>query len=359
MQETRAKYLVLIPVSITLLSFLAGAIGGLYWGVQREIASDLRIFVVYFFLGSVFVSSILFVFFRFLLGRVQNKIMTSIMERERVEDELRQTELQYRQIFDGVNDAILVETTKGEVLDVNARACEMFGWGREEFLTKTVKDMVPPEYQALLPEEQDGSALSEKPFETINMRANGERFPVAVTGRIQEIGDQKRLLIVVRDITERKKAEEELLTLSRAIAHSPTSVVITDANAKISYVNPAYLEVTGYAEEEVMGKYATFLYSDLHSEEFYMDIWKQVSAGDMWRGEIGSRNRRGEIVWEVVSIAPIVDANGKITNFVGVLEDITENKKFLAEMEKAKDRSTMNNRTLSRLFAAAATRCLG
>ena len=97
------------------------------------------------------------------------------------------------------------------------------------------------------------------------------------------------------DITERKKAEEELHKLSRAVTYSPSSVVITDAKAKISYVNPAYLE-RGYTEDEVLGQYATFLYSDLHPQRFYMDIWKKVSAGDMWRGEVGSRTRDGETV---------------------------------------------------------------
>ncbi len=462
MNKIKSRFVILVPVGIALLSFLTGGAVGIHLVLRHDDSNALTI--IYFAIFALLLSSLLIVFFWMVLGRVRNSIETSFDKRQEAEDELRQTEDQYRQIFDGVNDAVFVETLTGEVLDVNARACEIFGWDREEFLTKTVRDMVPPEYHALLPEEQDESTVSEEPFETVNMRANGEYFPVSVTGRIQTVGKEKRLLIVVRDITEqknaenelkkqhqflshvleslsqpfyvvnvedysiavansaargsflldetttcyalthrrdtpcegdkhlcplrevletrqavrvehvhyndkgeprnielygypvfdsrgevvqmiessiditeRKKAEEELLTLSRAIAHSPSSVVITDAKARITYVNPAYLEVTGYAEEEVIGQYATFLYSDLHPEAFYQDIWKKISTGNMWRGEIGKRNRLDEVVWEAVSIAPIIDATGRITNFVGILEDITENKRFLAEMEKAKE----------------------
>ena len=124
---------------------------------------------------------------------------------------LQERESQFRSVFNGVNDAILVETIEGKVLDVNARACEMFGWTYEEFLTKTIKDMVPPENRALSAEADDEDQLSVEHFETTNIRANGEKFPVSVTGRIEKIRGEKRLLLVVRDITEQKKVEEELL----------------------------------------------------------------------------------------------------------------------------------------------------
>ncbi|MBT3338642.1 MAG: PAS domain S-box protein [Anaerolineae bacterium] len=462
MNEVKKRFIILIPVGIALLSFLTG--GGIATHLISRENDSSALLVIYFSAIALFLTSLSVAFFWIFIERVRKNIEKSLNISKAAEHELLQTEQEYRQIFDGINDAVFVETLKGEVLDVNARACQIFGWSREEFLTKTTKDMVPPEYHALLPEEQDESTVSEEPFETVNVRANGEYFPVSVSGRIQTINKEKRLLVVVRDITEqknvenelkkqhqflsnviesltqpfyvinvddysieisnsaarggkpigatatcytmthdrdtpcggdehpcplrevvksrglvqyehihydkdgnprdfevhgypifdshgnvkqmieyslditeRKKAEENLLKFSRAITHSPTSVVITEANAKISYVNPAYLEGTGYTEDEVLGKYATFLYSDLHPKEFYKDIWKKVSAGNVWRGEISSRNSRDEIIWEAVSIAPVVDVGGKIINFVGVMEDITENKQILVEMEKAKE----------------------
>ena len=123
---------------------------------------------------------------------------------------LQDSESQYRGVFDGVNDAIIVETLSGDVVDVNEAACTMFGWSREEFLQKTLRDMVPPENHKLLPDEQNENTLVEETLETINMRANGEHFPVAVRGRVQEIGGEKKLLVVVRDITQAKEKEREL-----------------------------------------------------------------------------------------------------------------------------------------------------
>ena len=131
-----------------------------------------------------------------LLSDNKRQLENELREREEAEKELAEADEWYRSIFDGVNDAVFVETVGGKVLDVNARACEMFGWTRDEFLTKTVKDMVPPETHALLPDDQDESLRLDESFETFNMRANGERFPVSVSTRLQRVGNEKRILIL-------------------------------------------------------------------------------------------------------------------------------------------------------------------
>ncbi len=151
----------------------------------------------------------LVVFFWNYLGGVEQEIISSVEKEKIANQKLMESELLYRSIFNGVNDAIFLETLTGEVLDVNDRACEMFGWSREEFLTKTVQDMVPPENRALLPAEQSPEDFHET-LETVNIRADGTRFPVAITGSVQQIGDQPRLLVVVRDISKQKAAERDL-----------------------------------------------------------------------------------------------------------------------------------------------------
>jgi PAS domain S-box-containing protein len=136
-------------------------------------------------------------------------IIRDISERKHIEDALQQSEKRFRSIFEGVDDAIFVESMKGEILDVNDRACEMFGWTHEEFVTKTVSDLVPVGQIAVIPEEM-GEDIPEIPIETVNIRSNGEEFPVEITARLQTIGDEEVMLAVVRDITERKEAEEVL-----------------------------------------------------------------------------------------------------------------------------------------------------
>ena len=128
----------------------------------------------------------------------------------RAEEALRQPDVRYRSIFEGVRDAIFVESLTGEVLDVNARACEMYGWSREEFLRKTVRDLVPEGHLAVIASEVERENLPDQPVETVNIRASGELFPVEITTQLQAIGDETVMLVMVRDITARKRAEEAL-----------------------------------------------------------------------------------------------------------------------------------------------------
>jgi PAS domain S-box-containing protein len=137
-------------------------------------------------------------------------IEENVTDQKRMEETLQASESRYRGIFEGVQDAILVESLAGEILDVNERACEMFGFSRDEMLTKTVDDLVPEGYLAIIPGNLVTPVIPENPMETINVRSNGEFFPVEITARLQEIGEEMVMLVVVRDITERKQVEKEL-----------------------------------------------------------------------------------------------------------------------------------------------------
>ncbi|MFQ5944464.1 MAG: PAS domain S-box protein [Anaerolineales bacterium] len=137
-------------------------------------------------------------------------VVTDITEMRRVEQSLRRSEESFRSIFEGVHEAIFVESLAGEILDVNHRACEMFGWSKQELLTKTVGDLVPTGQLAIVPGDSPAAEIPDRPVETINLRANGEHFPVEITTRLQTIGDEEIILVVVRDISERKQAAEAL-----------------------------------------------------------------------------------------------------------------------------------------------------
>jgi PAS domain S-box-containing protein len=133
-----------------------------------------------------------------------------ITERRRMEETLKQSEARYRGIFEGIQDAIFVESLTGEILDVNARACEMFGWNREQFLSMNMADLVPKGHLAVVANGEVDALLPEKPVEMVNRRASGEHFPVEIAARLQQISDETVMLVIVRDITERKRVEREL-----------------------------------------------------------------------------------------------------------------------------------------------------
>ncbi|HYR05091.1 MAG TPA: ATP-binding protein, partial [Gallionella sp.] len=135
------------------------------------------------------------------------------------------------------------------------------------------------------------------------------------------------LLGISIDITERKHAEDELRKLFRAIEQSPVSVVITDADGRIEYVNAKFSEVTGYAVHEVLGRNPRILQSGLTPIEVYQTMWQTILGGLQWRGKLQNRKKNGELFWEEIHISAIRDGEGRTTNFVAVKEDITERMK--------------------------------
>ncbi|NTV56534.1 MAG: PAS domain S-box protein [Deltaproteobacteria bacterium] len=137
---------------------------------------------------------------------------------------------------------------------------------------------------------------------------------------------------IILDITERKQAETALRKISMAVEQSPVSIVITDTNGNIEYVNPKFTEITGYAFEEILGVNPRFLKSEESSPETYGALWKTILSGETWRGEFHNRKKNGELFWEQASISPIKDAQDRIIGFVAVKEDITE----LRNTEKAR-----------------------
>ena len=136
------------------------------------------------------------------------------------------------------------------------------------------------------------------------------------------------------DITEQKLAEQELRKLSRAVEQSPISVLITNPQGSIEYVNPEFTRVTGYSATEALGQNPRLLKSGAHSPEFYEQMWGTIMAGEAWRGELCNRRKDGSLFWESVSISPVLDTDGQATHFVAVKEDITQRK--LAQQEMAR-----------------------
>ncbi len=130
-----------------------------------------------------------------------------------------------------------------------------------------------------------------------------------------------------RDITQRKKNEDELQQLSLAVEQSPVSVVITDPQGNISYVNPKFTECTGYSPKEVVGKNPRILKSGLSAPDLYQNLWATIKAGKIWRGEFCNKKKNGEIYWDAATITPITNRTGDITHFLAVKEDITERRR--------------------------------
>ncbi|VAX23435.1 hypothetical protein MNBD_NITROSPINAE04-2121 [hydrothermal vent metagenome] len=131
------------------------------------------------------------------------------------------------------------------------------------------------------------------------------------------------VLISITDITERKKAELELNRLFTAVEHAGETILITDTEGTIKYVNPAFERISGYTSEEVIGENPRILASGKHDEAFYKEMWETISSGEVWSGRFINKNKNGELYEEEATISPIKDPSGIITGYVAILRDIT------------------------------------
>jgi PAS domain S-box-containing protein len=143
----------------------------------------------------------------------------------------------------------------------------------------------------------------------------------------------------VSNFAKKQKAEDELIKLSRAVEQSPVSIIITDINGKIEYVNAKALALTGYEFEELKGKNPRIFSSGKKSKKEYKVLWETILSGKEWRGEMHNKKKNGELYWEFASISAIKNKMGQITHFLAVKEDITERKQAerdLRELEIAR-----------------------
>jgi len=160
-----------------------------------------------------------------------------------------------------------------------------------------------------------------------------------------------RIVGTLQDVTTIKLAENDLKTLNQAIKQSPTSVVITNMDGIVEYVNPKFTEVTGYLPSEVLGKHASLVKSGIQSNSFYQNMWKTILAGKTWNGEICNRKKDGELFWENATISPIYNEKNEILHFIAVKEDITAKKFAELEREKALEEARKANEVKSHFMA--------
>jgi PAS domain S-box-containing protein len=158
---------------------------------------------------------------------------------------------------------------------------------------------------------------------------------------------EKQLGIII----ELKISSEELNKSFMAIEQNYASIIITDANGIIEYVNPAFCEISGYSFDELIGKKPSVIKSGIHTGEFYKELWDTISSGNRWQGEICNKKKDGSIFWEQVNISPVKNARNEIINYVGVKIDITKKRQYEEELRKAKEEAEVANRSKSEFLA--------
>ena len=174
------------------------------------------------------------------------------------------------------------------------------------------------------PEASSFDTLQLKNGKVLERYSMPQRIDKKIVGRVWSF----------RDVTARKQAEEQVLKLASALEQSSESIMITNLNADIEYVNAAFLRNSGYSYEEVMGQNPRFLKSGKTPPESYVALWDALTHGQCWKGELINKRKDGTECVELATISPLCHSTGKITHYVDVAEDITERKRIGLELDQ-------------------------
>ena len=261
-----------------------------------------------------------------------------ITERKQTEQALQKSENRFRKIIETSPDGIAITALDGTIQFVTAKIVSMWGYGSEdELLGRNTMEFLHPDYHEkaiyLINEMFNGNLTGVGEY--LMVRKDGSTFYCEANANILRDASNipTGILYVERDITERKQAEERLKLLNRAVEASSVSVSITDVDGNIIYTNPGFTKISGYPAEEVLGKNSRLLKSGLQPISYYKDLWDTILSGNDWLGEFQNKKKTGELYWEEAVISPIQNNKGEITHFVGVKNDITEQKRIAEARE--------------------------
>ncbi len=257
----------------------------------------------------------------------------------RAMESLRESEEKYRVLVENAISIIVRWSIDGRITFFNEYAEQFFGFRKGEVLGQDISMLLPgidSTGRDLVAMTEDMKRYPELYANNVteNVRKDGELVWVSWTNKAirDEQGRVIEMLSVGSDITLRRQAEESLRKLSLAVEESPATVIITDIHGNIEYVNPKFTQITGYSYEDAFGKNPRILKSGKTTPEEYKHLWDTILAGQEWRGEFLNRKKDGDQYWETAVIAPIKNAEGKITSFIAIKEDITERK--LADIQR-------------------------
>ncbi|MEH6470532.1 MAG: PAS domain S-box protein [Halopseudomonas sp.] len=233
----------------------------------------------------------------------------------------------------------------GRFVYANQTACSDLEYTQDEILNMDVADVNPCFDMSQWPAhwdklKRDGMLQ----FETTHQSKHGRLLKVDVVANYFEYSGGGYNLAFVRDISGRKTREVELRKLSAAIEQSPVSVMITDLEGIIEYVNPALLRITGYSSEEVLGQNPRLFSSGRTAEAVYANMWRVLRSGGVWYGEFCNRCKDGSLIWESASITPVFDEAGVPSHYLAVKENITSSRRA---RERLRQSEQMLNRAQS------------
>ncbi len=254
---------------------------------------------------------------------------------ENSEQGMSASELSYRRLFEAAKDGILIlDVDTGRITDVNPFLFKLLGFSHSEMVGKTVGELSPfkdiESNQVMLERlQQDWYVRYEDlPLET----RDGRHIAVEFVSNVYQAGDKKVIQCNVRDITERKRTEEQLKASSKEIGDLKSAldehaiVAITDPQGKITSVNDKFCAISKYSRAELLGQDHRLINSRFHPKDLICELWATITHGKVWHGEIKNKAKDGSFYWVDATIVPFLNDRGKPRQYVSIRTDITERK---------------------------------
>jgi len=270
--------------------------------------------------------------------------LQDITERKLSEIALEESERHHRNIVESsIAGMHMYKLINGELIfmEGNPSADIILGVDHSKLVGKPIEEAFPGLVGTGVPENYKKTALRGIPWHVEELVYNND----GLTGVYEVTAFQTsygKMTVMFNDISKRKKYESELKKLSSVVEQSQVSVVITDPEGTIEYVNPKFTDVSGYTREEAIGENPRILKADIQSEEFYKEMWDTLVRGEGWAGEFANKRKNGEIYWENSVISPLrTNGSDEVTHYVAVKEDITERKLAEQRLQESEDRFKM------------------
>ncbi len=253
-------------------------------------------------------------------------------------------------VVEGMEDAVFVLDEEMHIVDFNSAVRKWLFRDSEAAILGRLATDVFKEHEELLSHIQgEPNVVTRIAWEE---GEDADFFDLRVSQLFDRRGVSVGRVVVLRDVTVQVLAEEalreseahlkaqniELRKLTQAVEQSGSSVVITDVNGRIEYVNPKFEEITGYTSDEVLGESIEIVRSGEHPDAYYRELWNTIISGESWRGQFLNRRKDGTLYWEQVSISPVYNNSGRMTHFIGIREDITAQKEAEAALRSFNER---------------------
>ncbi len=278
-------------------------------------------------------------------------IIRDITERKKIQNEIKfQADL-----LNNVGQSVIAIDLQGNVIYWNNAAEKIYGWSVVEALGQNIIGLIPANQTQEQAIEVMKNLIERKTWsgEFLVKRKDGSNITAFVTDAPIFDPDGKLIGVIgiSTDISERKHADEKLLKLSRAVEQTVDSILITDRDGVIEYVNHAFEVLTGYSSGEALGKTPRILKSGTKDREYYEVLWNTILSGKVFRAEVVNKKKNGVLYDEAKTISPIFDKNNRITHFVATGVDITERKQAEKELIAAKNNAEESDRLKSAFLA--------